>query len=1276
MHPPRRAVSGEAPDNGLLQLSRRWPIIAHCDTVIADFSLREAQSLQEMEKTMTKHDRGDAYHELRQAIGQVDAGGSDKIVRQALFLARGLQQRASELQTPQERRQQTELDRMIQNPSDKTTLMQMTDQAFRSQTAYRAVDQLIHILDVQGIPRFFSPFDRTLLAGFQSFGSYLPGVAVPLVKDKMRKETANVVLPAEPSLLGEHLRARTSEGVRMNVNFLGEALLGEKEAQRRLQQYADALALPDIEVISVKISTIYSQISTLAKEHTVAVLCDLMEQLYRSSLAHKFTRSSGEETSKFVYMDMEEYRDMELTYEAFTQTLDRPGMEQVSAGIVLQAYVPDSFSMQRRLNAWAQQRVAKGGAPITLRIVKGANMEMERVEASHAGWRQAPYTIKMHTDANYKRMLHEALSAENIAAVRVGVATHNLFEAAYALVLAADLGALDQVQFEMLEGMANHQRRALFELTENLLLYAPACAREHFINAIGYLVRRLDENTGENNFLRHTFRLEVDSDDWMMLERSFVDSVEAMDAVSAVSRRRQDRAAAPESSIPGHAGWKEFVNEPDTDFALPQNLEWVASWLSGWSNRCGEDAVEIPLAIAGADVLEEREKRDSLDPSRPGVVVARYQLATVEDMERAVQAAKLDESDWRGRSAASRCQTLKAAAQEMRRSRSDLMGAALADGGKTLLESDPEISEAIDFLEFYGRTAEYFEQLEGVEARAKGVVVVVSPWNFPIAIPCGGVASALAAGNTVILKPASDTVLSAYIMCEAMWRAGVPRAALQFLPCPGGTVGSKLVAHEDVDVVVFTGGTETALTMLRNKPSMRLLAETGGKNATIVTGLADRDQAIKHLLHSAFSHSGQKCSATSLLILEDEIYHDQAFREMLCDAVTSLPIGSAWELENKMGPLIQPPSGDLARGMAELQEGESWLVEPKQNAENPHLVSPGVKWDVAAGSFTHMTELFGPVLAVMRANDLEHAIELANQSGYGLTSGLESLDDREQTLWLESIRAGNLYVNRSTTGAIVLRQPFGGMGKSVFGPGVKAGGPNYTALLSSFSDTPTTADAPTLDDLQSVSDIDLRELIVRIGDGRLVDENTERRLRTALQSYDFWMGEEFGRRHDHFRLVGQDNFRRYLPIHQLRVRVSEEDQAFDILARVFAGKIVGCRVTVSSPPENQPEIVGQLDRWTDSWGAAIEFVEETDDELAALVANHQTDRLRYSREGLAPEIVRRAANEIGVFIAEAPVLAAGRLELLWCVEEQSQCVDYHRYGNLGKRGSEQRAEPR
>ncbi|MFM8406839.1 MAG: proline dehydrogenase family protein, partial [Pirellulaceae bacterium] len=467
------------------------------------------------------------------------------VVEAALELARMLQRRAMELQTPQEKRQQAELDRMIQHPGDKATLTQFTDQGFRSQSANRSVDQLVHILDVQGVPRFFGSIDWTLMKGFQSFGGYLPGVAVPLVKEKMRRETANVILPAEEAMLREHLKERRSEGVRMNVNFLGEAILGEKEAQRRLEGYLASLQLPEIECVSVKISTLYSQISALARRSTLRVLGERLEWLYRAALKETFQQKDGTKTTKFVYLDMEEYRDMWLTAELFMRTLDQPGLEQVRAGIALQAYLPDSFLVQEEITRWAMERRKRGGGPVTIRVVKGANMEMERVESSVRGWPQAPYKIKLETDANYKKIVQYGMEPARLDAVHLGIASHNLFDVAYALVLATQVQAGPRVQFEMLEGMANHQRRALFEATKRLLLYAPACHREEFINAIGYLIRRLDENTGPDNFLRHAFRITVDGSTWKRLEGGFLESLRMVDTISNQPRRTQDRRSAP-----------------------------------------------------------------------------------------------------------------------------------------------------------------------------------------------------------------------------------------------------------------------------------------------------------------------------------------------------------------------------------------------------------------------------------------------------------------------------------------------------------------------------------------------------------------------------------------------------------------------------------------------------------------------------------------------------------------------------------------------------------
>ena len=499
--------------------------------------------------------------------------------------------------------------------------------------------------------------------------------------------------------------------------------------------------------------------------------------------------------------------------------------------------------------------------------------------------------------------------------------------------------------------------------------------------------------------------------------------------------------------------------------------------------------------------------------------------------------------------------------------------------------------------------------------------------------------------------------------CKCFWRAGVSKKVLQFAPCSGGTEGRQLINHPQVNSVILTGGTETALTMLRDNPRLNLFAETGGKNATIVTAVSDRDQAIKHVLHSAFSHAGQKCSATSLLLLQDEVYDDPAFRRGLCEAAQSMKVGSAWELDTKMGPLIRPPGGDLETALKVLEAGEEWALKPQPLEGNPCLWTPGIKYGVRPGSFTHLTEFFGPVLAVMRFTTLREAVALVNQTGFGLTSGLESLDEREWDFWKQHIRAGNLYINRVTTGAIVLRQPFGGMGKSVFGAGMKAGGPNYVAQFLDFSAAPPgkNSGAPT------------KPALTTLCSGLLAKKHPEaERIVTAALSCEAAWRDEFGKAHDHFKLVGQDNVRRYLPFANVRVRVHSNDTTFDIFARVMAAHVAGCGVTVSRPAKFSD--VSLLEELTESWAGAIEFVEETDAQLAAAIRDQQTDRVRYAAPERAPLPVLQAGGEVGGCVVSLPVSCEGRLEMLWYLREQSVSTDYHRYGNLGVRADEKRAE--
>ena len=597
----------------------------------------------------------------------------------------------------------------------------------------------------------------------------------------------------------------------------------------------------------------------------------------------------------------------------------------------------------------------------------------------------------------------------------------------------------------MLEGMANHQARAVRARAGGLLLYAPVVRAEDFHSAIAYLVRRLDENTAPENFLRHVFDLEPGSPAWNMERDRFLAAFGIKAALSDAPRRTQDRSTEARARPVPRPLDARFENDPDTDWTLAQNRAWIEDVVDRWR---GALAGGHPAPGRRGASRRARGRRKAAIPRGRAASPIATRWAGRADVDRALTVARAAQPAWAGHPATERDARLEACAAELNRRRGDLIGAMILDGAKTVTEADAEVSEAVDFARYYARTLrETAGELADCRMEPLGVVVVTPPWNFPLSIPAGGVLAALAAGNAVILKPAPEAVLVGWWLARCLWDAGVPRDVLQFLPCPDDETGKALVTDPRVGAVILTGSVETARLFLGWRPDLPLFAETSGKNAVIITALADRDQAIRDLVRSAFGHNGQKCSAASLAICEAEVYDDPDFRRQLRDAAASLAVGSAWELGSRVTPLTQAPGAALRRALTVLDEGEEWLLEPRPARDNPQLWSPGIKLGVRPGSFFHRTECFGPVLGLMRAEDLDQAIALANATPFGLTSGIQTLDDREIAHWVDRLDAGTLYVNRPITGAIVGRQPFGGWKASSVGPGAKAGGPNYVLQL-------------------------------------------------------------------------------------------------------------------------------------------------------------------------------------------------------------------------------------
>lgn len=1157
--------------------------------------------------------------------------------RLAIELAALMLREASRTMTSSEKAVQEQLTRLMRDPIGKAFTTAMTDECFRSSSHRRVADQMIYLLKQFGIPQYLDWFKRVELLAFRTLGANVSQFLVPLAMHALRKQTEAVILPGEAAPLTKHLQERKKEGVRLNINHLGEAILSEAEAKKRLHVYLEDLKNPDIDYMSVKISTIFSQIHLIAFDDTIEHIAAKLRLLYRAGMATT--------PHKFVNLDMEEYRDLDLTVTAFKKVLDEPEFHIYSAGIVLQAYLPDSHPYQKDLTEWAKKRLQKRGAPIKIRIVKGANLAMEQFEASLKGWPQAPYTQKVDVDANYKRMVAYGCIPENARAVRLGIASHNLFDIAFAMLLRLENQVEAFTCFEMLEGMADHIRRVVQKLTGDILLYCPVAKKEDFQHAIAYLIRRLDENTGAENFLRHVFGLKPGTEAWESQTALFSQSCEEMDTVTASPRRTQNRQLAPHTPDPR----LPFDNEPDTDFSLPQNRKWAQDISRTWQTH---QPKPIPLVIAGKE-LYDNEEGIGANPNRTHADVKPlyiYAKAHKHHVDAALKCAKDREASWANTTFAHRAQLLATAAGILRQRRGELIGAMMLDGGKLITEADPEVSEAIDFAEYYRRQTEKMALMKDIRWTPKGTVLVISPWNFPCAIPAGGMFAALMAGNCVLFKPSSETVLVAWHLINALWDAGIPKDVLQFVPCSGEGPGSDLIRDPRVNAVILTGGTDTAKKFLKMRPSLDLAAETGGKNSIIITALADRDLAIKDLLQSAFGNTGQKCSAASLAILEAEVYDDPHFLNSLRDAAASLKVGSTWDLATKVGPLIHEPRGVLKRGLTTLEEGEKWLLEPKPDPNHPCLWSPGIKLGVRAGNFTHMTELFGPVLGLMRADNLQHALELANQVPYGLTSGLQSLDEREKALWLEQIEAGNLYINRGTTGAIVRRQPFGGCKASSIGNGAKAGGPNYTRELMRAEQVgipqekhPVNEQVNQLTALLDSVDLSAEQLGI---------------WTASCANYAYWW-KRMRQDRDPSKIVGQDNFFRYIPRKNITFRVDHTDPLLDVLRVCAAALTCGAHLTLS---------VSSGDR--SRFGKVFPVVEENEERFLERLRMGSIGRLRLIKA--ANEKILEAAAESITYVSDDPVYANGRLELLHYLREVAISIDYHRYGNLGLREGELR----
>jgi RHH-type proline utilization regulon transcriptional repressor/proline dehydrogenase/delta 1-pyrroline-5-carboxylate dehydrogenase len=867
------------------------------------------------------------------------------------------------------------------------------------------------------------------------------------------------------------IRALRERDLAFTVDLLGEATVTEPEADQYQAQYfglvtglSDAVnSWPQVEQIdfdetgplpctnvSIKLSSLFSQFDPIDPKGTCAAVLAKLRPILT------LARNRG----VFINVDMEQYAFKDVTLDIFKQVLLEPDFRDwPDVGIAMQAYLRDTAADLESLHDWAQRR----GTHVWVRLVKGAYWDYETIVAAQQDWPLPVYRRKSETDANYEHLTRYLL--ERYRVLRPAFGSHNIRSLAYALAAADQLNLPPRsFEIQMLYGMADPLMDAVTAMGRRVRIYTPV---GQLLPGMAYLVRRLLENTANESFLRASFTDHIPEDQLLMNPQTNHARDHGASSSALSSPHPGASHSTPLSPSFGGRGQGEggngasnetvIRNEPLIDFsredarqAMRTALEFVAREIA---------ASRTYPAIINNRTAEAGQTFDSVNPSRHRQVIGRCGRSTVRQAEEAIAAAAAAFAGWRDTEPKERAQYLFRMGEVIRRRRFELAAWQVYECAKQWREADADVAEAIDYCDYY---AHEMIRMSKVRRRdipgednnyfydPRGVVIVIAPWNFPLAILLGMSVSAIVTGNTIVFKPAEQSTVNGAKLMEIFQEVGLPPGVANFLPGIGEEIGPTLIESPSVAMIAFTGSRavglhinyEAARPLGRQDHVKRVISEMGGKNAIIVDDDADLDEAVRGVAASAFGYQGQKCSACSRAIVLDSIY-DQ-FLNRLVDATRSMPLGPAEDPGAAIAAVIDADAQRRINEFIEIGKKECHLAyagDLGKLADEGYYVAPHIFADVAPTAKIAQEEIFGPVLAVLRAKNLDEALAIANGTAYALTGGLYSRSPDHIARIRREFRVGNLYINRKITGALVDRQPFGGFKLS--GIGSKAGGPDY-----------------------------------------------------------------------------------------------------------------------------------------------------------------------------------------------------------------------------------------
>ncbi|MDX8347499.1 bifunctional proline dehydrogenase/L-glutamate gamma-semialdehyde dehydrogenase PutA [Cognatiyoonia sp. IB215446] len=822
-------------------------------------------------------------------------------------------------------------------------------------------------------------------------------------------------------VLGEdiHKAMKRAEGMQAkgftySYDMLGEAAQTDADARGYHLAYSRAISVIADHCVHDSVAEnpgISVKLSALHPRYEVAQKARVMEELVpRLRALAMLAKSAG----MGFNVDAEEADRLSLSLDVIEAVLAEPALAGWDGfGVVVQAYGQRASLLIDYLHDLATRLDRK----IMVRLVKGAYWDAEIKRAQVEGIDGFPvFTAKPHTDISYIANARKLLGMTD--RIYPQFATHNAHTVAAILDMAGQMGrAPDDYEFQRLHGMGEVLHTLVLQSERtHCRIYAPVGAHE---DLLAYLVRRLLENGANSSFVNQIVDADVPPE---------VVAACPFDALGQAPRL----AKGPDLFAP------DRVNSKGWDLTHIPTLQGIEDARGRFATSAWQGA---PILAGNVDA---GPKHPVINPAKPDESVGIAQTTMPQDVATALDAAQPWQAD-----VTDRARILNAVADAYEAHAEELFAILAREAGKAMPDVVAELREAVDFLRYYATQAT-------PEQRPRGIWTCISPWNFPLAIFTGQIAAALAAGNAVLAKPAEQTPLIATRAVELMHGAGVPITALQLLP-GGGEVGAALTADDRINGVAFTGSTATALKIRANmarhcRPGTPLIAETGGLNAMIVDSTALPEHAVRDIINGAFRSAGQRCSALRCLYVQEDIAEN--LLEMLKGAMDELTVGDPWHLSTDLGPVIDATAHETIADHIAAARADGRIIHQITAPATGHFIAPTA---IRVESIADMTrEIFGPVLhvATFKGDALDQVIADINATGYGLTFGLHTrIDDRVQTI-VESIDAGNIYVNRDQIGAIVGSQPFGGEGLSGTGP--KAGGPHY---LPRFTANPAPAAA-------------------------------------------------------------------------------------------------------------------------------------------------------------------------------------------------------------------------